>query len=253
MKKILRLLSYLFIVYLAGGALIYLLQDSLLYFPTKKEQNNYKQELFKIQNESIYASVANPEKKKAIIYFGGNAEDVEYNYLRFSMLFKKHSVYLIQYRGYGNSSGRPSEEKLYSDALYIYDKLKKKHKDISVIGRSLGSGIATYVASYRDVEKLILVTPYDTIEKLAQQKLKIYPISLMLKDKYDSISRVDDIKMPTLIIYIKGDTTVYNERTQMLIDKFPKSQVTVKVIENETHNSLLDNTDYYFFMKRFIY
>ncbi|WP_373072766.1 alpha/beta hydrolase [Sulfurimonas sp.] len=197
--------------------------------------------------------MVNEGQKKAIIYFGGNAEDVEYNFLRFTMTFKKHTVYLVQYRGYLNSTGIPNEKSLYSDALHIYDQIKNRYESVSVIGRSLGSGIATYLASKREIEKLVLVTPFDSIEKVAQQKFKIFPISLMLRDKYDSASRIEDIDTDTLIIYAQNDMTVYNERTKELIKEFPKSQLSVKLLKNETHNSVLENVEYYTYMKKFFY
>ena len=254
MKKLLKsLLLFLLTTYIISAILIYFLQDKLLYFPTKKAKNNYKESVFINNGESIHATVVNPKNKKAIIYFGGNAEDVDANYPHFSYTFKKHTTYLVQYRGYGNSTGEPNEKNLLSDALHIYDTIKTKYKSISVIGRSLGTGIATDLASKREVEKLVLVSPYDSIKSVAKDILFIYPISLILKDKYDSLSKVDTIKAPTLILYAQNDKTIKKEHTDNLVKTFPPSQVTVKTINHETHNSILQNSDYYFYLKKFLY
>ena len=87
----------------------------------------------------------------AIIYFGGNAESMAQSSDEIARQFPAFTVYLMDYRGYGRSTGEPSEEGLYSDALKLYDTMKSKYESISIGGRSLGSGIAVYVASQRKV------------------------------------------------------------------------------------------------------
>ncbi len=254
MKKLLRSLFIFFIFfYISFSTFLYFFQDNFLYHPQQKSFNSLEEKLFKNDNFSIYTTLVNNGKKRAIIYFGGNFENVEYNYFNFSNTFKEHTSYLVQYRGYLSSTGKPSQKALYSDALHIYDNIKDKHKEVIAIGRSLGSGIAGYLASKRDIKKLILVTPYDSIENVAQDKFKIFPISLILKDKYDLASRVTSIKAKTSIIYVKNDNVIKNERTKELIKQFPKEQLSVKVFQHETHNSILDSPKYYTYMKKFIY
>jgi hypothetical protein len=76
---------------------------------------------------------------------------------------------------------------LFSDALAIYDRIKKDHQQIIAIGRSLGTGVAVYLAAQREIEKLVLVTPFDSLRSVAQEIYPIYPISLILKESYRSI------------------------------------------------------------------
>ncbi|MCW8837252.1 MAG: alpha/beta hydrolase [Thiovulaceae bacterium] len=253
MKKLIKLILFLsVIIYITIGTYFYIIQDSLVYNPKPKAPNTLKEKIFKIDGELIHATLVNSEKDIAIIYFGGNAEDVDYNYSKFSKVFSKYTVYLVQYRGFANSSGIPTEKNLYSDALYIYDYLKKKYKSITVIGRSLGSGVATYLASKREVKKLILVTPFDSIENIAKSRFNIYPISLMLRDKFDSLSRIKDIKSPTLIIYAQNDETVKKERTDNLVKEFPNSQLIIKTVKDAGHSSILEHESYYIYMKEFL-
>ncbi len=112
-----------------------------------------------------------------------------------------YTVYLIPYRGYGNNAGTPAEQVLYSDAVQIYTTIKDQHDSVSLMGRSLGSGIATYVAANRQVDKLILVTPFDSIENVAKDIYWMFPVSLLIKDKFRSSERVKDITAPNLYIY----------------------------------------------------
>jgi len=245
------LLSSFVIAYLSFGLFLFIAQDNFLYFPTPKTNNNYKQKIFINEDESIYTTVLNSGNKKAIIYFGGNAEDVDNNANIFTKIFKNHTVYLVKYRGYGNSTGKPREQNLYSDALYIYDSIKFKYKDISIIGRSLGSGIATLLASKREINKLTLITPFDSIKNIAQKQIPFYPISLLLRDKYDSISRVHLIKAPTLILTAQNDKIIDKSYSDNLANKFLPSQLTMKIINNEDHNSILYNTKYFNLIKEF--
>ena len=179
-----------------------------MYFPTAKAAHTFQLEQFSVDNETIDVVVLNKGKHKAILYFGGNGESVAGSAPHFIKIFPDHTVYLVNYRGYGGSTGNPTEQALYSDALFIYDKISKKHKNISVIGRSLGTGVATFLASKRAITKMILVTPYDSFQNLAQQQYPIYPISFLLKDKYNSSSRVKDINSATLIILAEHDSVI---------------------------------------------
>lgn len=253
MKKIIKsILSIFIIVYLVGGVFLYIKQDSFLYFPTPKSKSTYEEKIFINENESIHATLLNSGNKQAIIYFGGNAENVDYNAKMFSDLFINYTVYLVKFRGYGESTGTPSEQNLYSDALFIYDSIQKQYSNISVIGRSLGSGVATFLASKREVNRLVLVTPFDSAKNIAQKKIPYFPMSLIMRDKYDSIARVDSIKAQTLILAAQNDRVIGEEHTQNLASKFPTSQVTMKVIEDEGHNSISNNKMYYKILKEFL-
>src|SRR5260370_41081884 len=102
----------------------------------------------------VLVSTRPKDGSHALIYFGGNAEDVSLNMPSLSAGFPDSAIYLLHYRGYGGSSGRPSEGALFADALTLFDQVHSKHPDVDVVGRSLGSGIAVYVASLRPVTRL---------------------------------------------------------------------------------------------------
>ena len=246
MKKIIKsIVSISFSVYLIVGIFLYIKQDNFIYFPTQQIESTYKEKVFTNEDESIGTTVLNFGKEKAIIYFGGNAEDVDYNADNFRKIFKDYTVYLVKYRGYGASTGQPTEKSLYSDALHIYDSIKNKYLNISIIGRSLGTGVATYLASKRDTHKLALITPFDSLQSVAQEKFPIYPMSILLRDKYRSIDRVHNIKSQTLILMAQNDQIITNEHTENLANQFLASQITLKIIKNENHNSISSNKRYY--------
>jgi len=194
----------------------------------------------------------NPGKKNAILYFGGNAEAVAYNASMFRELFKNYTVYLTEYRGYGNSSGAPTEQGLYADALSWYDKLASQYEQISVIGRSLGAGVAIYLTDSRKVQRLVLVTPFDSATNMARHYYPLFPVSILLKDKYDSLNRAKRIKIPTLVIAGEHDEIVPRARTQSLIDVLPKDQTRTVIIKRVGHNDLSSSSTYAAELSQFI-
>jgi len=246
------MLAIILIVYIGMGLYIYINQRSLIYYPVGSAHAAFGEEEFINNNESIKVTVLNKEKKHAIIYFGGNAEAVDSSSLNFSMAFPEHALFLVKYRGYGGSTGVPTEEGIYSDALNIYDKILPQYHSVSVVGRSLGSGVATLVASERKLHKLVLVTPFDSIQNVAQKQFPFYPMSILLKDKYDSVGRIPSIKAKTLVVIAESDEIIGREHSNRLIEKFPASQVIFESIKDQGHNSISNSKRYYNLISEFL-
>lgn len=255
MKLLISIIVFSVIIYVVFGAYLYTNQRQFFYFPTPDFVYKYddpiaiNREILENEGVSIKLTVLNKGQKNAIIYFGGNAESVDGNAENFSKIFPKHTVYLFNYRGYSGSGGEPTEAANYSDALALYDKIKEKYTDISIIGRSLGSGVATYLASKRDIKKLVLITPFDSLESVAQNAYPIYPMSLLVKDKYDSFSRAKEIKSSILIIMAEHDQVIGKEHTKRLISALPASQLKVEVIKNTGHNNISNQELFYSLLK----
>jgi esterase/lipase len=253
MKKILRRISILLLFGYVGSALfLYINQRSLLYFPTPILPTEHPEMTLQNEGESINFIVLNEGNQDAIIYFGGNAESMARSSDEIARQFPAFTVYLMDYRGYGRSTGDPSEEALYSDALKLYDAIKSNYESISIGGRSLGSGIAVYVAAHREVSKLALITPYDSIVNVAKGMYPLFPISSLLHDEYNAISMVKDIKSKTLIIMAENDTVIEKERTQQLIDAFDTALLEVITIKNRGHIDISSDSSYYKSMQDFI-
>ena len=215
-------------------------------------EHPYSEISYNFDKATVKVIVVNKENKNAILYFGGNGEAVEYNAANFIKMFPNQTIYLVKYRGYGGSTGEPSEEWLYSDALNIFDNLKEIHSEVSVIGRSLGSGIATLVASKRGVKKLALITPYDSIESLAQKSFPIFPMSILLKDKYNSIGRVNLIKAQTLLLVAENDAVIRKSHSDNLSRAFKANHSTMVVIKNTGHNTISNSKEYAHLLSDFI-
>ena len=252
MKALLSLAGTILVAYVAIGLYLYIFQRGFIYFPTAEVMHSFQTEEFSVNNETIKVIVLNEGNNSAIMYFGGNAENVVAEADAFTKTFPPHTVYLISYRGYSGSSGQPTEKGLYADAQAIYDTLSGRHQSISAIGRSLGSGVVTFLASNRELDKIVLVTPFDSAQHIAQDTYPIYPMSLLLKDKYDSIGRVKEINSPVLVVIADKDWVIPLKYQQKLVDAFPPSQVAVKVIKGAGHNSVSLNNEYYVVLQEFL-
>lgn len=252
MKIFIKISIFLLMGYMGIGLLLYIYQRDFLYFPTPELPTPYTQMRLQNEGESIKVIVLNKGHRNAILYFGGNAESVAHSAPEIAKQFSTFTVYLMNYRGYGGSTGMASERALYSDALSLYDLAHAKHTEIAIAGRSLGTGIATYVASQRNVSKLVLITPYDSVLEVAQGRYPLFPISFLLHDKYDSVSRIKDIKAKTMIVIAQNDNVIIRERTQHLIDAFEAAQLQVMMIKNRGHIDISSDAEYYKIMQEFI-
>lgn len=253
MKRVLRRISILLLLgYVGMGIFLAVNQRAFIYFPTPKVETKHTTMTMKNQNEAINIIVLNKGHQNAILYFGGNAESMAESADYIAQQFPTFTIYLMDYRGYGASTGEATELGIYSDALKLYDTVKPSHKRISVGGRSLGSGIAVEVASKREVSKLALITPFDSIVSVAEEIYPYYPVSWMLEDRYDSSSKVRDINASTFIVMAEHDNVISKERTQTLIDAFNPEQLKIEVIKNRGHHDISSDAVYYKIMQDFI-
>jgi len=254
MKKLKPIIITILSLYFIFGILLYINQNKFLYHPKTNIKHKYKNIFIKNNKEKIQIIGINTDKNKAILYFGGNAENVSKSTDYIKKQFPNYAIYLMVYRGFGLSSGKPSEKGIFSDALALYDYVHKQHKNISIGGRSLGSGIAAYVASKRDVKKLALITPFNSIENIAQDKYPIYPISILLNDKYNTEDKVKDINAKTLIITAEKDKLVLKKYSDKLIKKFKELKKDLKIIEikGRGHGDISSDKKYFKDMQEFI-
>ena len=162
------------------------------------------------------SSTATQERLPLAIYFGGNAEEVSY-ITGLTSRIPGWSLLAVNYRGYGGNAGEPSERTLFADALSVYDWAANRAdvapSRIAAIGRSLGSGVAVYLAAERKLAKIVLVTPFDSLRAVAQHHYPYLPVSLLLRHPFDSIGHAPRISTPMLVITAEMDSIVPSARS----------------------------------------
>lgn len=236
-RTLMILVAILAGLYLALCVALLVFQRALIYFPQPATLEAPRVTL-EVDDAQVQVTVRPHDGPKALIYFGGNAEDVSRNLPEFSQAFPDHALYLLHYRGFGGSSGSPSEEAIARDALTLFDKVYSSHTQVAVVGRSLGSGVAVRLASQRPAARLILITPYNSLEELAVRQYPIFPVKWLLKDRFDSWKYTAHISIPTLLLAAEQDDIIPRASTEALYRHFAKGVAQLKVIPDVGHNSI---------------
>jgi uncharacterized protein len=123
------------------------------------------------------------------------------------------------------------------------------HQNITVIGRSLGSGVAIRLASLRPVTRLVLVTPYDSLQDVAAQNYPYVPVRWLLRDKFESWRYAPDVVAPTRIIVAEQDEVIPRASTDRLRTRFKNGIVSYVVVPGVGHNTISNSSDYWPLLK----
>ena len=232
-------------VYFGLCLMLFAFQRSLIYYPQPR-QNTAGITLLALQSQgqSINVSTRPRDGDAALIYFGGNAEDVSLDMPDYAAAFPDRAIYLMHYRGYGGSSGKPAEKGIVSDALALFDLVHGQHSKVILIGRSLGAGVAIQVAAARPAERLVLVTPFDSLKDPAYKAYPYLPCGLLLVDKYESWRYAPKIQAPTLILAAGNDEIVPASSTERLRTRFQSGLVHYVVIPGAGHNTISEASNY---------
>jgi pimeloyl-ACP methyl ester carboxylesterase len=249
-RNLMSLVALIVAVYLVLCAALFFFQRSLIYFPQPNAVTSADSQLT-LSMPDAQVSVITRERvgPRALIYFGGNAEDVSRNLPEFAEAFPEYAVYLLNYRGFGGSGGSPSEAAIAEDALALFDQVYASHPQVSLIGRSLGSGVAVRLASQRPVQNLILVTPYNSLEEIAARQYPWVPVKWLLKDRFESGKYAAHIRVPTLLLAASDDEVIPRASTQRLLENFPQGVAVLRVVPDSGHNSISDRAQYLQWMK----
>ena len=219
----------------ANPILLYFQQEKLLFYPVRinEESRRFIRAQFRNVEEVVlpaadgtrlhgwYQRSPGAGRKPLLIYFGGNAEDISHLPAK-SDKVAGWSLLMINYRGYGLSEGEPGEKALFADALLIFDAARRRDdvdpQRIAVMGRSLGTGVAAYLASQRPVRAAVLVTPYDSIRRVAQSIYWWVPVSLILKHPFDSLALAPKVDTPALFMVAGEDTLIPSPHSLRLFE-----------------------------------
>ena len=178
--------------------------------------------------------------KPLLIYYGGNADQVSW-LLRHAHRLSSHALLLMNYRGYGRSEGAPRQDRLFADALLVFDAMAARPEfdraRVVVWGRSLGTGVAMHVADQRTVSSVMLVSPYDSMSALAARHMPY--LAWLLSQPFDSLSLAPRVKAPLLALAATGDALIPIEHTERIVAAWGGLRQLVKLREGD-HNSLSD-------------
>ena len=212
----------IFICIVAAVSLfLYFFQERFLFHPEKLPKDfqfQYENQEVKEYNLEINDGVIinglhfKAKNSKGLVYYlKGNTKSIK-GWGKFAVDFTLHNydVIMIDYRGFGKSTGKMSQESMKHDALYVYDKLKEvvKEENIIVYGRSLGTGLATKVASMNNPKMLVLACPYFSMKKNAKRYLPFIPLGLVMRYSMPTYKWIKYVKCPIKIIHGTNDKVI---------------------------------------------
>ncbi len=244
-RTVISLFALVAALYVGLCAALFVFQRALIYFPQPRAIGSPATLLkLPVADAEVLVSVRPHDGPNALIYFGGNAEDVSLNLPEFSQAFANHALYLLHYRGFGGSSGSPSEDAIQRDALALFDRVHAEHPCTVVVGRSLGTGVAVRLASQRPASRLILITPYHSLQELAASQFPYVPVQWLLQDKFESWKYASRITVPTLLIAAEHDEVIPRSSTEKLYAHFTNGVAALQVISGTGHNSISESPEY---------
>jgi len=194
-----------------------------------------------------------------LLWFHGNAGNINRRLDNLKMIYEKVpvNVFIIDYRQYGRSEGKVSEQGTYIDAraalAYLHSRKEINREKIIFFGRSLGSAVAVELALNEKCCALILETPFTSILEMGKKLYPFLPLSLLLKTKYDSLAKIGNIKVPILVMHGDKDDLVPFEHGKRLYDMAnePKEFYTIPGAgHNDTH--IVGGDEYFDVISNFV-
>jgi fermentation-respiration switch protein FrsA (DUF1100 family) len=244
--------SVLFIVitvWVSLCLLIYFFQDKLIYFPHKKIEvtpaaiSLQHEDITLVTNDSVQLNawwIPHPDSRATLLFFHGNAGNISHRLNSIDIFHQLGlSVFIIDYRGYGKSTGTPSEQGTYIDAETAWNYLVKEKnippENIIIFGRSLGGAVAAALAEKHSSLALIVESSFASITDIGKHYYPYLPTRLLARIKYSTISRMPNIKAPVLIIHSTEDDIIPYKNGKLLYEaaKEPKSFLQI----NGDHNN----------------
>lgn len=238
------------LLYIMIGSILYFLQEQFLFHPTTMPQDyvfNFEHQFEEVFLETSEDAVINAlhfqvdQPEGVILYFHGNARNLK-RWGRIVQYFvdMNFDVFVMDYRGYGKSTGPLSEAAFYEDARACYNYVLQRYaeEDITVYGRSLGSAMASKVASENQPKRLILEAPFYSVIDVAQRRVPIYPADKLLHFSFPNNEHLKNVNCPITIFHGTDDYVVPFSSGKKLADEFSDHKMELVTIEGGGHSNL---------------
>ncbi len=251
MSAYLRLPLILLVLYVAAGALLFTFQKSFIYVPTVGAEPPSDLGLDDVrvshlrtadgEKIELWSAAAAPGRP-TVAFFHGNAGNLTHRAATLRMFRDKgYGFVAIEYRGFGNSTGTPSEQALYEDGRLvldtIVDDMRIPASSVILYGESLGTGIATKLAVERQVAGLVLQSPYTSVADAAKRQFFWLPVDLLLTERFSNIDKIDQVQEPVLILHGVEDS-LFPVSMAKEIEAKATSRVSAAYFADVGHNDL---------------
>lgn len=241
-----KLIYGIILFYVLATAMMYFMQRGFMYFPDKSMPQSPEG----VENVNVatqdgllirgwYVPPRDPTKA-VIVLFHGNAGHYGHRVYKANYYINAGYGFLLAgYRGYGGNEGQPTEQGFYNDGRAYMQWIKEREPDREIIlyGESIGSGTATQMAVENDIKALVLETPFSSLAHAAASHYPIFPVGLLIKDRYDNASKIAAVNAPVLILHGHKDSVIPYSSAQKLYDAAKKPKKFVDFPQGN-HNDL---------------
>lgn len=257
MVRLKKAVLFLLSAYLIISAMLYLLQEKLIFLPSRLPADytySFTQPFEEIFISAADGAVLNgihfkrEQPAGVIVYFHGNAGDlVRWGDIALFFVEKNYDVIIMDYRTYGKSTGKLSEEALYRDGQLFYEYALEHYNEsaITLYGRSLGTGIATKVASENKPLRLILETPFYSLLDLGKTRFPYLPVQWFLKYPLKTYEYISQVNCPIAFFHGTEDTVVPYDSGLSLFNSVSVKKNSFFTIKGGKHNNLNKFREYH--------
>jgi fermentation-respiration switch protein FrsA (DUF1100 family) len=230
-KVVISVLVLLFLGYTVPLTVIYSFQREIMYFPNTdhvgapSEFGLGEMKVIPIKTEDGLAlqdwfrPPKNGDKYTVVLFHGANVSLGHVALIARYLLKSDHGLFLCEYRGFGDSPGSPSEQGIYTDARAAVNWLTANGypaDHLVFYGSSLGTGVAVQMATETPPAMVILHSPYTRVADIAKMEYPMFPVDLLLKDRYDTIDKIGKVHAPVLILHGKDDKVIPIDNARQL-------------------------------------
>lgn len=221
-------------------------QRKLQYFPTHQDaagRGNATWSPWRGGDGELYGYVnAGATPKHLVVFFHGNGGEAIHRTWLGDVVGPKVAVALVEYPGYGGRPGAPTEKAIENSALAAFDALARRFPKLPIVvmGESLGTGVATYVASRRSVDRLALVSPYTDIGAVAALHYPWLPVRLLLRDRYRSLENLTDVRVPLHVVHGDRDDLIPLSEARKLFAAYGGPAKELTVLHGAGHNDMAE-------------
>jgi fermentation-respiration switch protein FrsA (DUF1100 family) len=228
----------------------YFFQTQIFFYPGKLAANHkfrlsYRDEEVVLptkDGEKLNGLFFRGTRPEVVLYFHGNAGDLNgWQFVAEDFTACNYNIFIIDYRGYGKSTGQISEKGFYTDAEAAYYYLIAKRNfppdKIIIYGRSIGTGVAIELASKHSCRGLVLEAPYTSLKRLANEKIPFFRPSWYMRFHFDNLSKINKVKCPVIFFHGSKDALIPSSHSEKLFKAFNGKKEKI-VVTGGSHNDL---------------
>jgi len=259
------IIAIVLILFIVLNVIAYFLQERLIFKPEKLPEDfefKYENQVFDEYNievaegvnlNGVHFKVRRP--KGIVLYLKGNSRSLK-GWGKFAIDFTRHGfdVLMVDYRGFGKSTGIRTEDGIKKDLQYVYDELKKQVKEEHIVlyGRSLGSGFATKLASTNNPRMVVLDAPYYSMAHMAKRYMLVMPMSIIMRFPIKTYKWIQYVKCPIKIIHGTNDKLI-SFKTSIKLSKINAERTRLYPIIDGGHNNLHTFPQYHRFLEEILH